>query len=152
MMLGYGAGEWADFVARQARYVRDTVDRTTGAVVGAVVGAVLDRIDLDAVVARVDVNGIAARVDVNGIADRVDVERVIARIDLVGLTRDVLHEIDLGRIVRDTGGGMAADTGAAIRLLGRRGDRGVNRLADRALRRAAAGPDAEAGGPDGPAR
>ncbi|MEV1022084.1 hypothetical protein [Streptomyces sp. NPDC050264] len=151
----------AGLVARCARYALDTLADVTGALIRPVVTAVLDRIDLDAVVARVDVNRVADRVDVeriaarvhvNRIADRVDVDRVIARIDLVGLTREVLREIDLGRIVRDTGGGMTAETVDAIRLLGQRGDRSVNRLADRLLGRAGAPPDTTAEPPPRQAR
>ncbi|MFJ8822537.1 hypothetical protein ACIREE_12205 [Streptomyces sp. NPDC102467] len=141
--------------ARCARHALDTLADVTGALLRPVVAAVLDRIDLDAVVSRVDVNRIADRVDVeriaarvaqdrvnvNRIAERVDVDAVIARIDLVGLTRDVLREIDLGRIVRDTGGGMTVETVDAIRLLGQRGDRSVNRLADRLLGRTGPPPD-----------
>ncbi|MGY0022181.1 hypothetical protein [Streptomyces sp. cg35] len=153
-MVGAHAGP----VARWARWTLDTLADVTGALARPLVSAVLDRLDLDAVVARVDVNRIAdrvdveriaarvavnriaERVDVNRIADRVDVDAVIDRIDLVGLTRDVLREIDLGRIVRDTGGGMTVETVEAFRLLGQRGDRGVNRFADRLLGRSPSPP------------
>lgn len=119
----------------------------------AVTAAVVDRLDLDAIVARVDVNRVADRVDVNRVADRVDVDRVvlrvdvdaiadrvdidavIARVDLVVLTRDVLQAIDLGRIVRDTSGGMAEGTVAALRVRSIRADQVVNRFADRLLHR-----------------
>ncbi|MGH4030251.1 hypothetical protein ACQB60_15070 [Actinomycetota bacterium Odt1-20B] len=144
MALGC-VGAVAAGAARRARRALDGVAGAADAVVRTLIEAVLDRVDLDALVSRVDVNLIVERVDVNQVAERVDVDQVadrldidavIARIDLVGLTRDVLNEIDIGRIVRDTGGGMAAETGEAIRLLGRRGDRTVNQLADRLLGRA----------------
>ncbi|MCF3119102.1 hypothetical protein IPZ68_05175 [Streptomyces arenae] len=144
-MTSASAGGLLACVVRRARCALDTVGGAADAVTRAVISAVLDRVDLDALVARVDVNRIAdridvdriaERVDVNPIADRVDVDAVIDRIDLVGITRDVLREIDLGKIVRDTGGGLTTDTVDAIRLLGQRGDRSVNRLADRLLRRA----------------
>ncbi|WP_190079892.1 hypothetical protein [Streptomyces longisporoflavus] len=122
---------------------------------------VVDRVDVDAIAGRVDVNAVADRidvdrvagqVDVNRIAARVDVDAVIVRIDLVALTREVLSEIDLGRIVRDTGGGMAAETTDAVRLLGRRGDRSANRFGDLLLRRAGPARDEGAGPPAGRAR
>ncbi|MFC8126278.1 hypothetical protein [Streptomyces sp. NPDC057302] len=125
------------------------------------VGAIVDRVDVDGIADRVDVDRVADRIDVNRVADQVDVDRVaervdvdsvIVRIDLVGLTHDVLSEIDLGRIVRDTGGGMAAETADAVRLLGRRGDRGVNRFSDRLLRRAGPAQGNGAGPPPRPAR
>ncbi|MFF1695286.1 hypothetical protein ACFVXC_16880 [Streptomyces sp. NPDC058257] len=122
---------------------------------------VADRVDVETIADRVDVNRVAERVDVNRVADRIDVDRVavrvdadavIVRIDLVGITRDVLSEIDVGRIVRDTGGGMAAETADAIRLLGKRGDRSVNRFSDRLLRRTGPTQGNAAGPPPGPAR
>ncbi|MEV5978347.1 hypothetical protein [Streptomyces sp. NPDC052114] len=155
-MTSARAGGLVACVVRRARCALDTVGGAADAVTRAVIGAVLDRVDLDALVARVDVDRIAdridleriaERVDVNHIADRVDVDAVIDRIDLVGITRDVLGEIDLGRIVRDTGGGLTTDTVDAIRLLGQRGDRSVNRLADRILRRTDTPPDTDAPAP-----
>ncbi|MEV0320413.1 hypothetical protein ACIBKX_04805 [Streptomyces sp. NPDC050658] len=132
-------------VIRWVRGAGGLLGAAAGLLIRPLVMAVLDRIDLDALVARVDVNRVAERVDVerivdrvgvNQVADRVDIDAILARIDLVGLTREVLHEIDLGQIVRDTGGGMTVETVQVIRLLGRHGDRNVNRLADRVLRRA----------------
>ncbi|MFG2459856.1 hypothetical protein ACGFWE_22705 [Streptomyces sp. NPDC048523] len=111
------------------------------------------RMDVDRIAARIDLDGIAGRMDVNRIADRIDVDRVarrldvdavagridvdavIARVDLVPLTLGVLTQIDLGRIVKDTGGGMAQETIDAVRVRGLRGDRLVNRVTDRLLRR-----------------
>ncbi|MFE6157899.1 hypothetical protein ACFQ7F_03135 [Streptomyces sp. NPDC056486] len=116
------------------------------------VEAIADRVDVNGIAERVDVNRVADRIDVDQVADRVDVDAVIVRIDLVGLTRDVLSEIDVGRIVRDTGGGMAAETADAIRLLGKRGDRSVNRFSDRLLKRAGPPQDNGAGPPPGRAR
>lgn len=113
-------------------------------VVRALTAAVLDQLDLDAVVDRVDVRRVADRVDVDRVADRVDVRRiadrvdvdaVLARIDLAALTEQVLAEIDIGRVVRDTGGGMAEETIDAFRVQSMRADRLVDRVTDRLLRR-----------------
>ncbi|MEU6251930.1 hypothetical protein [Streptomyces sp. NPDC047043] len=111
------------------------------------VDRVAARVDVDQVAGRVDVDGIAARIDLDRIVERIDVDRiaarldmdaVIARIDLVELTRAVLEEIDLGRIVRDTSGGMAEETVDALRSRSMRADRRVNRVADRLLHRSGA--------------
>ncbi|MFD0420016.1 hypothetical protein, partial [Streptomyces sp. NPDC127108] len=134
----------------------------TDALLRELISAVVERIDLDALVSRVDVNRVADRVDVNRVAERVDVNRVadrvdvvrvadrvdvnqvadrvdvravVARVDLVPLTLEVLTQIDLGRIVRDTGGGMTKETLDAFRERSMRADRMVNQVADRLLRR-----------------
>ncbi|MER8008079.1 hypothetical protein [Streptomyces sp. NPDC094149] len=101
------------------------------------VEAVAGRVDLDRIAERIDVDRIAARIDVDRVAARLDIDGVIARVDLVTLTRAVLEEIDLGRIVRETSGGMADETVDALRLRSARADRMVNRVADRLLHRPA---------------
>lgn len=114
------------------------------------VDRVAARLDVDAVAGRIDLDRIAARVDVDRIAARLDIDGVIARVDLVTLTRAVLEEIDLGRIVRETSGGMADETVDALRLRSARADRIVNRVADRLLHRPAPEPPGAPGngGPD----
>ncbi|MFI8228198.1 hypothetical protein ACIGDI_05180 [Streptomyces sp. NPDC085900] len=104
------------------------------------VNRVAARLDVDAVAGRIDLDRIAARVDVDRIAARLDIDGVIARVDLVTLTRAVLEEIDLGRIVRETSGGMADETVDALRLRSARADHIVNRVADRLLHRPAPEP------------
>ncbi|MYT10212.1 MULTISPECIES: hypothetical protein [Streptomyces] len=104
------------------------------------VSRVTARVDADEIAARLDVDRIAARIDVDRIAARLDLDAVIARIDLVSLTRAVLEEIDLGRIVRDTSGGMAEETVDALRLRSMRADRMVNRVTDRLLHRPGVAP------------
>ncbi|MFE7073515.1 hypothetical protein ACFU96_25855 [Streptomyces sp. NPDC057620] len=122
------AGRLARFALRAAADVTDTVIRRLTA-------AVVDRMDLDELVSRVDVNRIAERVDVDRIAARLNLDAVLDRIDLAVLTKDVLEEIDLGRIVRDTGGGMADETVHGLRARSMRADRMVDRIADHLLRR-----------------
>ncbi|WP_328497741.1 hypothetical protein OHS59_37325 [Streptomyces sp. NBC_00414] len=175
-MTWYRAVHPVDVAGRLARFALGTVTTVADTLIRGLTSAVVERLDLDDLVSRVDVNRVADRVDVDRVADRVDVNRVaervevdlvaqrvdvdriaarlnldavLARIDLVVLTRDVLEEIDLGRIVRDTGGGMAEDTVYGLRARSMRADRMVNRLADRLLHRPdiVPGPADEAGPP-----
>ncbi|MCH5672076.1 hypothetical protein [Streptomyces gilvus] len=95
--------------------------------VGTLSAAVLDEIDLDAVADRLDVDRVAARIDIDA---------VLARVDLVTYTELVLEEMDIGRVVRDTGGSITAETLDAFREQNARADRLVQRIADRLLRRA----------------
>ncbi|MFF7933705.1 hypothetical protein [Streptomyces sp. NPDC007940] len=118
---------------------------------------VLARVDPDAVVARVDLDGVLARVDLDGVLARVDPDTVLARVDLVAYAESVLDELDLGRVVRDTGGSITAETLDSFREQNARADRLVQRITDRLLRRAGpSGADGHPGGhtdghPDGPA-
>ncbi|KAA0940695.1 hypothetical protein [Streptomyces apricus] len=126
--------------------VRVDVDRVADRVD---VNRVADRVDVDRAAGRVSVDLVIGRVDLDLVADRIDVDRVasrldlgavLARLDLAGLTKDVLEEIDLGRIVRDTGGGVAAETVDGFRARSMRADRTVNRFTDRLLHRSDGSP------------
>jgi hypothetical protein len=99
------------------------------------VDAVVARADLDRIVDRLDLDRIAERIDVDAIAARVDIDAVVARVDLPGLTEQVLDEVDIDEIIRQSSGTMAAETVDALREQGMRADHLVNRLVDRALRR-----------------
>jgi hypothetical protein len=107
---------------------------------------ILDRVDLDEVVRRVDVDAIVERVDLNRAADRIDVDRVVARADLVAvidrldlaaIAEEVIDEVDLPRLVRESSGVMANETVQTVRVQGMNADRLVSRVVDRVLRREA---------------
>jgi hypothetical protein len=112
--------------------------------VRALVAAVLDEVDLDQIVARVDLdrivdrinlNQIAARIDLNAIVARVDIDAILARVDLPALTEQVIDEVDLGEIIRESSSTMASETVDALRVQGMRVDGLVSRIVDRILLR-----------------
>jgi hypothetical protein len=93
------------------------------------------RIDLDEIVERVDVDAIAARIDLDAIVARVDIDAILARVDLPGLTEQVIDEVDLGEIIRESSSTMATETVDALRVQGMRLDGLVSRVVDRILLR-----------------
>ena len=108
------------------------------------INAIVDRLDMDrlverlpieAVLARVDLNAVADQLDVNRVAERLDLEAVVARIDLASLAQEVIDEIDLPEIIRDSSGAMASETVQEVRVLSIGADRFVARVVDRILRR-----------------
>jgi hypothetical protein len=108
------------------------------------IDAIVDRVDMEALVAklpidavldRVDLNAVADRLDVNRVAERLDIEAVIGRIDLAGLAQEVIDEIDLPGIIRDSSGAMASETVQDVRVVGIGADRFVAKVVDRILRR-----------------
>lgn len=148
--IAQGLADQVDLTA----LVRERVD--VNAIVEDVdIDRILDRVDIDAVIDRVDIDEIVARVDmerlarsfpVETIVDRVDVDRVIARTDLVGIidrldlaeiAEEVIDEIDLPRLVRESSGMMANETVQTVRVQGMNADRLVSRVVDRVLRREA---------------
>ncbi|MGH2825694.1 MAG: hypothetical protein ACRDKF_01845 [Actinomycetota bacterium] len=96
--------------------------------IASVVGIVLDRIDLtQLVIERVDVNRI--------IEERVDIDGVIERTDVIGVARDVVRQLDLPEIIRESSGTMGTETVEGLRLRGMDADRSLSRLVDRVLNR-----------------
>lgn len=97
--------------------------------------AIVDRIDLDAIVDRLDLDRIAERIDVDAIAARIDLGAVVARLDLAALTEQVMDEVDIGEVIRESSGTMATETVDALRVQGMRADRLLSRMVDRILQR-----------------
>src|SRR5512132_2404757 len=97
--------------------------------------AIVERIDVGAIVERVDVGAIVEQVDVDAIAGRIDLDAVASRIDLAGLTEQVIDEVDLGEIIRESSSTMASETVDALRVQGMRVDGLVSRIVDRVLLR-----------------
>lgn len=99
------------------------------------VNAIVARVDMDALVDRLPIEAVLDRVDLNAVAERLDLEAIVARLDLAALAQEVIDEIDLPEIIRDSSGAMASETVQEVRVLGIGGDRIVARLVDRVLRR-----------------
>jgi hypothetical protein len=98
--------------------------------------AVVDRMDLTRLVQeRVDLDAIVADVDIDRIAARIDIDAVIDRIDLVGLVQEVIAEVDLPEIIRESTGSMASETVRGARMQGIAGDEAIGRVVDRLLLR-----------------
>ena len=106
--------------------------------------AILARLDLNALLERVDVDALLDRIDPNALIDRVDANRLMARVDLDAvlgqvqlgpIVADVLDEVDVGAIVRDSTGSITSDAVDGARLTAMRLDGFIGRVADRALLR-----------------
>jgi hypothetical protein len=113
----------------------DRIDLTELAISRVDVERVVEAVDLDRVAARIDLQAIVDRLDLQRITDRIDVEAIVRRLDLAAIATEVIDEIDLPRIVRESTGSMATETVEGIRAQGMSADRAVSRLVDRLLRR-----------------
>jgi hypothetical protein len=135
---------WAARGLAEQRRVQAAAVQAARALIAALAAAVLEEIDLDEVVARVDLdrivdrvdlNQVAARIDLDAIVGRVDLDAIVARVDLPGLTEQVIDEVDLGEIIRESSSTMATETVDALRVQGMRVDGLVSRIVDRILLR-----------------
>jgi len=125
---------------------------------------ILDRVDVDALAERIDVDAIVERIDmerlarefpvetvvegldVNAVVDRVDVDRIVDRTDLLGIVerldvsaiaQEVIEDVDLPRVIRESSGALAGETVRSARVQSMNADRLVARIVDRVLRREA---------------
>jgi hypothetical protein len=153
---------WAARGLAEQRRAQEVATRAVRALTAALVAAVLEEVDLDRVVARVDLNQVVAQVDLNQIAARIDLDEVVdrididaiasridldaivarvdidailARVDLAALTEQVIDEVDLGEIIRESSSTMASETVDALRVQGMRVDGLVSQIVDRILLR-----------------
>ena len=135
---------WVALGLAEQRRAQAVAVKAARAMIAALVTAVLDEIDLDQVVsrvdlerivARIDVDDIARRIDLNAVVGRVDLDAIVARIDVPGLTEQVIDEVDLGEIIRESSSTMASETVDALRVQGMRVDGLVSRIVDRVLLR-----------------
>ena len=97
--------------------------------------ALIARLPIDEVAERIDVDRIVSRVDLDAVAARIDVESIVRRLDLAAIARDVIDEIDLTSIIRDSMGSMTTETVGGIRVQSMSADRAIARVVDRVLQR-----------------
>ncbi|TDD64283.1 hypothetical protein E1262_28715 [Jiangella aurantiaca] len=86
-------------------------------------------------VAATDVDAVLDEVDLDAVVRRVDLDAVVVRLDIPALVERVLDDIDLGRIVRESSAGMAAETVDAVRVRSAGADRAINGFVDRVVLR-----------------
>jgi hypothetical protein len=97
--------------------------------------AIVAGVDLDAAAARLDLDAIVKRVDPDAVIARVDVEAVLTRLDLAGIARQVIEDIDLPEILRQSTGAVSSEAVRGIRNESVLADEAVARFVDRVLRR-----------------
>jgi hypothetical protein len=100
------------------------------------VRALLNPLDLtDIVRTRVDIDALVDEIDLDRIVSKVDIEALVARLDLGELTQEVLDEIDLPSLIRESTGTITADAIEEVRYVSLDADRMVARVIDRLMRR-----------------
>jgi hypothetical protein len=99
------------------------------------IGALMARIDVNSVVTRIDADALVRRVDANALIGRVDVTALIERVDLTPVVAEVLDEVDIGAVIRESTGSITNDAVDGARLTAMRLDGFVGRVADKVLLR-----------------
>ena len=97
------------------------------------VEGIIERVDVEKIIERVDVERIIERVDVNAIVGRVDVQGIMSKLDIAPMAEEIIAEVDIGAIVRQSTGSITGDAVDGGRLTAMRIDGFVDRVADRIL-------------------
>jgi hypothetical protein len=107
--------------ARTTEQVGVLLDRWTPALVE----VVLSRLDLTSLVIR--------HLDIDGVVGAVDLDAAVTRVDLVAVVEQVLADIDLPAIIRDSTGSIASETARGARMTGITVDEAISRALERHL-------------------
>jgi hypothetical protein len=72
---------------------------------------------------------------IDGVVAHIDVNALLDRLDLNTMARQVVADIDLAEIIRDSTGTLASETVRGLRMQGIEADERVSRIVDKALLR-----------------
>ena len=96
---------------------------------------------MEKIIDRVDVEKIIDRVNVDAIVGRVDVQAIMGKVDIAPMANEIIAEVDIGAIVRESTGSITGDAVDSGRVSAMRLDDFGDRIVDRILfRRKAAQP------------
>lgn len=124
-LAGFGAGALIE-LGRQPGRVVAQLSTPLRVVVRGAVTVVLDQLDLTELVIE--------RVDLDRIAQQLDIEAIIRRLDMAGIAHEVLTEIDLPEIIRESSASLVADGVRDARMRSIMADRLVSTWVRRMLR------------------
>lgn len=118
---------WLRAMSRQGSDYRARAAPLRESIVPAISAAILDRIDLTGVIVE--------RVEIGRIISEVDLDAVIERIDVAALARQIVDEIDLPEIIRESTGIVTSEAVVGLRMQGIQADERVSRVVNRMLQR-----------------
>jgi hypothetical protein len=114
-----------------------------------ITGAILDKLDLTQIaIDHLDIDRILDTVDLDAVIGRVDLNAVIHRVDLAGIATEVIGEIDLPELIRESTGAVTSETVRAVRMRSAEADLFMGRIIDRLLMRKSAIDDDPGGSDD----
>ncbi len=96
---------------------------------------IVDRLDIQAIVDRVDVQALVDRLDLDAIVGKVDLDAIVERIDVSGLARQVIDDLDLPALIRQSTEAVTNESIEGVRVHSAHADRYVQHVVDSVLRR-----------------
>ena len=107
-----------------------------GRILPELTNAILDKLDLTQIaIDHLDIDRILDSVDLDAVIERVDLNAAIHRVDLAGIATEVIGEIDLPELIRESTGAVTSETVRAVRMRSAEADLFMGRIIDRLLMR-----------------
>jgi hypothetical protein len=104
-----------------------------------ITSAILDKLDLTQIaIDHLDIDRILDSVDLDAVIERVDLNAAIHRVDLAAIATEVIGEIDLPELIRESTGAVTSETVRAVRMRSAEADLFMGRIIDRLLMRKSA--------------
>jgi hypothetical protein len=120
----------------------DAASSFAGRLLPEITGAILDKLDLTQIaIDHLDIDRILDSVDLDAVIDRVDLNAVIHRVNLAGIATEVIGEIDLPELIRESTGAVTSETVRTVRMRSAAADQLLGRIIDRILMRQPASTD-----------
>jgi hypothetical protein len=124
---------WLDQLSRRGGLRRAEVARRLSPLLDAVVRGLVEQ-----VLRRVDATDlIHTYVDLDEVISDVDIEAVVSRVDIVTLVKEVIDELDLPEMVRESTSAMASESVRGLRMHSISGDDAIGRAVARVRSRRA---------------
>jgi hypothetical protein len=115
-----------------------------GRILPELTNAILDKLDLTQIaIDHLDIDRILDSVDLDAVIERVDLNAAIHRVDLAAIATEVIGEIDLPELIRESTGAVTSETVRAVRMRSAEADLFMGRIIDRLLMRTSANDEPE---------
>jgi hypothetical protein len=87
------------------------------------------------VISMIDMNEIIAKIDIENVIAQLDIEAIVGRVDIAALAKQVIEDVDLPEIIRDSSDAVVSETVAGVRMRAVEADERITRIVDKVLLR-----------------
>jgi hypothetical protein len=122
-------------VRRAADAVMDQLDTTDIVLEHVDIQRIAETVDINPLVDRLDMDRLTDRIDIDALVARLDIEALIGRLDVAAIVADVIDQLDIPDLIRETTAQTTSESVRNVRLRGVGADRAITKVANRLLGR-----------------
>ena len=123
-------------IRRAADALMDQLDTTDLVLEHVDIQRIAETVDINPLVDRLDMDRLTDRIDIDALVARLDIEALIGRLDVAAIVADVIDQLDIPDLIRETTAQTTSESVRNVRLRGVGADRAISKVANRLLRRA----------------